>query len=127
MSVGYLLYTCAGLLASAIKNGKQPTEYMMYIGALIWTVFCVFYLMLIGLSCQLTTEECNDAQILVEKLMLRCGLGCETVNELRVLSQQLNNMKISFTAGGFFTLDLPFVHSFVCVICTYVVIQAQFQ
>jgi hypothetical protein len=49
------------------------------------------------------------------------------VNELRVLSQQLNNMKISFTAGGFFTLDLPFVHSFVCVICTYLVIQAQFQ
>jgi hypothetical protein len=63
----------------------------------------------------------------VEKLMLRCGLEWETVNELRVLSQQLNNMKISFTAGGFFALDLPFVQSFVCVICTYVVIQAQFQ
>jgi hypothetical protein len=59
--------------------------------------------------------------------MLRSGLGWETVNELRFLSLQLNNMKISFTAGGFFTLDLPFVHSFVAVICTYVVILAQFK
>jgi uncharacterized membrane protein len=79
------------------------------------------------LACQTTTEECNKAQILVENLMLRSGLGYETVNELRDLSQQLNNMKISFTAGGFFTLDLPFVHSFVAVICTYLVILVQFQ
>jgi hypothetical protein len=79
------------------------------------------------LSCQTTTEECNKAQILVENLMLRPGLGWETVKELRFLSLQLNNMKVSFTAGGYFTLDLPFVHSFVAVICTYLVIQAQFQ
>ena len=79
------------------------------------------------LSCQTTTEECNKAQILAEKLMLRGGLGSETLNELRFLSVQLNNMKVSFTAGGFFTLDLPFVHSFVAVICTYIVILAQFQ
>jgi hypothetical protein len=35
-------------------------------------------------------------------------------------------MKVSFTAGGFFKLDLPFVHSFVGVVCTYIVILAQF-
>jgi hypothetical protein len=115
------------MVASAIKNGPQPAEYMWYTAPLIWSVFCVLILLLIGLSWQRTTEECNNAQILVESLMLRSGLGCETVNELRVLSLQLNNMKVSFTAGGFFTLDLPFVHSFVCVICTYLVIQAQFQ
>jgi hypothetical protein len=111
----------------AIKAGPQSVDYKWYIPGLIWSGLCVLILLIIGLSCQTTTEECNNAQIVVEKLMLRCGLGCETVNELRVLSQQLNNMKISFTAGGFFTLDLPFVHSFVCVICTYLVIQAQFQ
>jgi hypothetical protein len=115
------------MIGSAIKDGKQPAEYMWYTGALFWSVFSVLFLLFIGVSCQTTTEECNNAQIVIEQLMLRCGLGCETVNELRLLSQQLNNMKISFTAGGFFTLDLPFVHSFVCVICTYLVIQAQFQ
>jgi hypothetical protein len=127
MSVVHLLYLCVWMFGSALKVGQQPVEYIMYIGAFIWCGFCVLCVLIIGLSCQSTTEEYNNAQIVVEKLMLRCGLGCETVNELRLLSQQLNNMKISFTAGGFFTLDLPFVHSFVCVICTYVVIQAQFQ
>jgi hypothetical protein len=115
------------MIATAIKEGQQPAEYMWTFGALIWCVVCVLILLLIVLSCQTTTAECNKAQILVEKLMLRSGLGCETVNELRVLSQQLNSMKVSFTAGGFFTLDLPFVHSFVAVICTYLVILAQFQ
>jgi hypothetical protein len=115
------------MIATAIKEGQDPAEYMWTVGALIWCVLCVLALLLIALSCQTTTEECNKAQILVEKLMLRFGLGWETVNELRFLSLQLNNMKVFFTAGGFFTLDLPFVHSFVAVICTYLVIQAQFQ
>jgi hypothetical protein len=115
------------MMASAINHGQNPAEYMWYIGALIWSGLAVTIVLIIGLSCQTTTEECNNAQIVVEKLMLRSGLGCEMVNELRVLSQQLNNMKITFTAGGFFTMDLPFVHSFVCVICTYMVIQAQVQ
>jgi hypothetical protein len=127
MSVAHISYLCVWIIASAIKDGQQPAEYMWYTSALIWSGFCVLILLFIGLLCQTTTEECNNAQILIEKLMLSCSLGCETVNELRVLSQQLNNMKISFTAGGFFTLDLPFVHSFVCVICTCLVIQAQFQ
>ena len=127
MSLVYLSYWCVWMIASGIKEGQQPAEYMWSVGALIWCVFCMFILLSIALSCQTTTEEYNKAQILVEKLMLRSGLGCETMNELRFLSLQLNNMKVSFTAGGFFTLDLPFVHSFVAVICTYLVILAQFQ
>jgi hypothetical protein len=111
----------------AIKKGERPAEFMFAVIILIWCAVCVLILLLIVLSCQTTTEECNKAQILVEKLMLRAGLCSETLNELRFLSVQLNNMKVSFTAGGFFTLDLPFVHSFVAVICTYIVIMAQFQ
>jgi len=127
IAVVHLSYLCVWMIATAIKEGKQPEEYMWTALHFIWCVLCVLVLLLIVLSCQSTTEECNKAQILVEKLMLRSGLGCETVNELRFLSLQLNNMKVSFSAGGFFTLDLPFVHSFVAVICTYLVILAQFQ
>jgi len=127
MSVVRISFFCVWTIATAIKKGQDPSEYMWTAGALIRCVLCVLILLLIVLSCQTTTEECNKAQILVEKLMLRSGLGYETVNELRFLSLQLNNMKVSFTAGGFFTLDLPFVHSFVAVVCTYLVILAQFQ
>jgi len=127
MSFLFLSYSCVSFIDAAIKKGQRPNEYMWTVNVLIWCVFCVLILLLIGLSCQTTTEECNNAQIQVENLMLRAGLGSETLNELRFLSLQLINMKISFTAGGFFTLDLPFVHSFVAVICTYLVILAQFQ
>ena len=127
MSVVFLSYMCVWMIATGVKEGQQPAEYMWTLVGLIWCVVFVLVLLLIVLSCQITTEECNKAQILVEKLMLRSGLGSETLNEMRFLSLQLNNMKVSFTAGGFFTLDLPFVHSFVAVICTYLVILAQFQ
>ena len=127
MSLVFLSYSCVSFFDAAIKKGQASAEYMLAISALIWCVFCVIIVLLIVLTCQTTTEECNKAQSLVEKLMLRAGLCSETLNELRFLSVQLNNMKVSFTAGGFFTLDLPFVHSFVAVICTYLVILAQFQ
>ena len=127
MAVVFLSYSSVSFLEAAIKKGQEPSEYMFTLPGLSWCVVCVLVLLLIVLSCQTTTEECNKAQILAEKLMLRPGLGSETVNELRFLSVQLNNMKVSFTAGGFFTLDLPFFHSFVAVICTYIVILAQFQ
>jgi 7tm Chemosensory receptor. len=127
LSVVSVSYMCVSSLVAAIKNGQQPAQYMWFIDGVFWSALCVVILFLITLSCQTTTEECSKAQIIVEKLMLRSGLGCETVNELRVMSQQLNNMKISFTAGGFFTLELSLVQSFVGVICTYLVIVAQFQ
>jgi hypothetical protein len=127
MSVVYISYFCVWMIATAMKEGQQLAENPWTVGGLIWCVLCVLILLLIVLACQTTTEECNKAQILVEKLMLRSGLGYETAKELRVLSKQLNIMKVSFTAGGFFTLDLSFVHSFVAVICTYLVILAQFQ
>ena len=127
MSVVFLSYSCVSFIDAAIKKGARPADYMWTVIVLIWCFFCVLFLLLIVLTCQTTTEECNKAQILVEKLMLRAGLGSETLKELRLLSVQLKNMKVSFTAGGFFTLDLPFVHSFVAVICTYIVILAQFK
>jgi hypothetical protein len=127
VSVVHFSYISVWVITTAIKEGQQSAEYMWTVGAIIWCVLCVIILLLIALSCQTTTEECNNAQILIEKLMVRSGLGWESMNELRFLSLQLNNMKISFTAGGFFTLDLSFIHSFVAVICTYLVIQAQFE
>ena len=126
VSVVFLSYSCVSFIDAAIK-GQHSAEYMLTLPGLIWCVICVLIVLLIVLSCHTTTEECNKAQIVVENLMLRAGLSSETLNELRFLSVQLNNMKVSFTAGGFFTLDLPFVHSFVAVICTYLVILSQFQ
>ena len=82
MYVVFLSYSCVSFLDAAIKKGQQPAEYVFTLSGLIWCVVCVLILLLIVLSCQTRTEECNKAQILVEKLMLLAGLFSETVNEL---------------------------------------------
>jgi hypothetical protein len=127
MCVVFISYSGVTTITAGNKEGKQLVKNMGALSGLIWCVICVLILFLIALVCHTTTEEYNKAKILVENLMLRSGLGYKAVNDLRVLSLQLNNMKVSFTAGGFFKLDLPFVHSFIGVVCTYIVILAQFQ
>jgi hypothetical protein len=100
------------------------------IGTLFFLILCVLLiviLLIIVLSCDLTDEESRKSQIIIEKLTLSTELGYETLNELRDLSVQLNNMQVTFSAAGFFSLDLPFMYSFVGAICTYIVILAQFN
>jgi hypothetical protein len=127
MCVVYISYSCVFFIMLAVSQGDALRDYIWTLTGLIWCVLCIVILFFIVLSCHATTEECGKSQILVEKLALRTGLGHETLNELRVLSVQLNNMKVAFSAGGFFSLDLPFAYSFVGVICTYIVILAQFD
>jgi hypothetical protein len=111
----------------AVNQEKAIGEYMLTLTGLTWCVVCIVFLFFITFSCHATIEEYKKSQILIEKLALRTGLGHETLSELRVLSAQLNNMKVAFTAGGSFSLDLGFMYSFVGVICTYLLILAQFD
>jgi hypothetical protein len=127
MCVVYISYSSVLAIMLAISQGNKLRDYIWTLTGLIWCVLSITIMFFIVLSCHATTEECKKSQIIVEKLSLRTGLGYETLNELRFLSVQLNNMKVAFTAGGFFSLDLPFMYSFVGVICTYIVILAQFD
>lgn len=127
MCVVYISYYCVLFIMLAVSQGATLRQHIWTLTGLTWCVLCIAILLLIVLSCHATTEECRKSQILVEKLALRPRLEYETLNELRVLSVQLKNMEVTFSAGGFFSLDLPFVYSFVGVICTYMVILAQFD
>jgi hypothetical protein len=125
--VVYISYACVLSIMSGIHARRGLGAYIFPVSGFIWCAAFIGILLLVVLSCHTTTEECHKSQILIEKMLLRSGLAYETVNELRALSVQLNNMKVSFTACGFFSLDLPFMYNFVGVICTYIVILAQFE
>jgi hypothetical protein len=94
---------------------------------LIWCLMLIVFLLIIVLASDMTAQESRKLQILIQKLALCTELSYETLNELRALSVQLNNMQVTFSAAGFFSLDLPFMYSFVGAICTYIVILAQFN
>jgi hypothetical protein len=123
----FVSYSCILNFTYGIHAGREFVELAWTVIGLVWCVVCICFLLLLTLSCHTTTEECSKSQVLVEKLMLHSGLSYETTNELRILSTQLNNMKVSFSAYGFFSLDLPFMYNFIGVICTYIVILAQFE
>jgi hypothetical protein len=127
MSAVYISYECVLNITSVAYASRGLGAYIFPVSGFIWCAVFIGILLLVILSCHTTTVECHKSQILIEKLLLRSVLAYETVDELRALSLQLNNMKVSFTACGFFSLDLPFMYNFVGMICTYIVILAQFE
>jgi hypothetical protein len=127
LHVVLLTYASALYITTGSVEGSDIRECTWTLFAIILCILLIIVLLLIVLSCDLTAEESRKSQILIEKLVLRTDLGYETLNELRALSVQLNNMQVTFSAAGFFSLDLPFMYSFVGAICTYIVILAQFN
>ncbi|XP_018376114.1 PREDICTED: putative gustatory receptor 28b [Trachymyrmex cornetzi] len=59
--------------------------------------------------------------------LLKCAIGKETKTELKKFSLQLLQLKIQFTANGYFTLDNTFFYSLIGTVVTYLVIFVQFQ
>jgi hypothetical protein len=120
-------YASAQYIMLAVNKGYEFRENSWPLLGLIMCVSLIVVLLLIVFSCEMTVEESRKSQIIIEKMTLRTELSYETINELRALSVQLNNMQVTFSAAGFFSLDLPFMYSFVGAICTHIVILAQFN
>jgi hypothetical protein len=75
--------------------------------------------------CQFAENERETSISLVQKLLLGDNLGDKNCEELEMLSAQLRDMKIKYTACGFFTLNFPYLCSVVGLISSYVLIMAQ--
>jgi hypothetical protein len=127
LRVVLVAYGTAVYIMSTPNKGSELRENLWTLIGLIWRVLLIVVLLIIVLSCDMTAEECRKSQILIEKLALRTELCYETLNELRALSVQLNDMQVTFSAAGFYSLDLPFLYRLVDGICTYILIHAQFN
>jgi hypothetical protein len=79
------------------------------------------------LACQNAENEGETSKILVQKLLLEENNGDKDVKELIMLSAQLKDMKIKYTAYGFFALNFPHLCSVIGLIVTYVIIVVQLQ
>jgi hypothetical protein len=75
--------------------------------------------------CQIAENEKETSGILVQKLLLADNLRENVCKELALLSTQLRDMNIKYTACGFFTLNFPCLCSLVGLIVSYVIIMFQ--
>lgn len=97
---------------------------------LIDTFHYVFFLLMfvkIAVVCQFAENERESSRIIVQKLLLEDSLEDDYCKELTMLSAQLRDMKIKYTACGFFTLNLPYLCSVTGLIISYVIIVAQLK
>jgi hypothetical protein len=81
----------------------------------------------IAVVCQFAENERESSRIIVQKLLLEDSLEDDYCKELTMLSAQLRDMKIKYTACGFFTLNLPYLCSVTGLIISYVIIVAQLK
>jgi hypothetical protein len=78
-------------------------------------------------SCHAAGSENDLSKFLVQKLLLDDTLQPKDIEELKMLSLQLNSSTVEYSAYGFFVLNLQFLCSVIGVIISYVVIIVQIK
>jgi hypothetical protein len=113
-----ILYT---LYESLIKFEVWGIEDIAYVIMFSVLFFKVTYF------CHTATNEAWSSRILVQKLLVVGNCRKECVKVLKMLSVQLQVMKIGYSACGVFSLNLSLFASFVSVIASYIVIMVQIK
>jgi hypothetical protein len=93
----------------------------------VYAITCSLLFFNVTLLCHTATNEARCSRILVQKLLIEGKFRTECVNLLKMLSVQLQVMKIEYTACGLFTLNLRLFVSVVSVIASYIIIMVQIK
>jgi hypothetical protein len=102
------------------------SEYWAYTGiCYLMTVLCL--LTKLSTSCHTSVSEIDASKFFVQKLLLDDALHPKDMEELQMLSVQLNSTTAEYSAYGFFVLNLPFLCSVIGVIISYIVIIVQMK
>jgi hypothetical protein len=101
-------------------------EYGAYTG-IGYLVFSFGLLTKLASSCHTAGSENNISKFLVQKLLLDDTLHPKDIEELKMLSFQLNSTTAEYSAYGFFVLNLPFLCSVIGVIISYIMIIVQLK
>jgi hypothetical protein len=92
-----------------------------------WLLLIFFKLISITAPCQSATNKVENTAALVQKLLLAGHFDKDTIVELQLLSQQLFQRKVNFTAFGFLHLDFSLLLTIIGGATTYLVIVTQYE
>jgi hypothetical protein len=71
-------------------------------------------------------QEANKGILYIHRITCP-NINCGSLLKLQTLSNQLKDMKVKFTACGFFVPNLPLLCKFICGIFTYILITVQLE
>jgi hypothetical protein len=97
-----------------------------------WSSLCtgVFFsviLTFVTLSCELAFKEANLTGHLVHTVLLKPDLSRDLILQLQLFSCQVFNLRVKFTACGFFIINSSLLCGIGGVVCTYLIILHQFR
>jgi hypothetical protein len=72
-------------------------------------------------------QEANGGIVYIQRTTACPNMNYGTQLQLQTLSTQLRDMRVEFTACGFFVLNLPLLGTIVCGILTYILIMIQLE
>jgi hypothetical protein len=86
---------------------------------------CIIKVMAIAVSCHMTSSEASYTATVVQKMLSQRPTRADSVAELHLFSHQLRIVDSTFTAFGFFTLNLGLLCSVTGTATTYIVVLLQ--
>jgi hypothetical protein len=96
-------------------------------GGISYLMIALCLLTKLSTSCHTAGSEIDASKFFVQKLLLDDALHPKDIEELQMLSVQLNSTTAEYSAYGFFVLNLPFLCSVIGVIISYIVIIVQMK
>ncbi|KAJ4448668.1 hypothetical protein ANN_00058 [Periplaneta americana] len=94
---------------------------------LFWIAFYLCKGAAITWTCQSAAYEVSKSAALIQRLLLDRFLANDIVSELQAFFVQLGVHTITFTACGFFTMNLSLLHGIIAATATYIIILLQFS
>jgi hypothetical protein len=81
----------------------------------------------VTIPCHLATDEATRSSVLIQKLLLRTDINERIMKDLDPFYTQVKSMGVTFTACGFFVLDMSLFCGIFGAICTYIIVITQLK
>jgi hypothetical protein len=115
------------LMLKALSRTEEIATDVQEYASLCQAFVSSLILIVLTVSCHLASEEANRSQLLVHKLLVRSDLSSDVTVQLQLFSSQVSNLRVKFTASGFFVINASLLCGIAGVICTYLIILYQFK
>jgi hypothetical protein len=96
-------------------------------GSIGYLIVSFILLIRITSTCHTAASEKDTSKLLVQMLLLEDDLKPRDITELKLLSFQLNNTPVQYSACGLFELNLSFLWNVTGLLISYIIIVVQLK
>jgi hypothetical protein len=121
------IYGIVGVMTGSLElNPTLSSSYYIAI-YVCWILVSVGSVLVISVFCHRSSVQVEKCYQQIQKLLLLDPLRQDTRRQLKLLSQQVSNAKIVFTACDVFAINLSILYNFVSSATTYVIVLVQLK